>query len=89
MVDDAHLHGIAPGSTVGESPRKVFGQNLGEVWAIWTKFGRKELTNLGKIWEKVIKIWANLIGFGQNQNLASPKTLDFLRLWRQATQLLT
>jgi len=24
----------------------------------------------------VIKIWENLIRFGQNQNLASPKTLD-------------
>jgi len=27
------------------------------------------------------KIWANLIGFGQNQNLVAPKTFDFLRLW--------
>jgi len=35
----------------------------------------------GQIWAKVIKIWANLIRFGQNQNLASPKTLNFLRLW--------
>jgi len=30
---------------------------------------------------KVIKICLNLIRFGQNQNLASPKTFDFLRLW--------
>jgi len=29
----------------------------------------------------VINIWANLIRFGQNQNLASPKTSDLLRLW--------
>jgi len=29
----------------------------------------------------VTKIWVNLIRFGQNQNLASLKTLDFLRLW--------
>jgi len=42
---------------------------------IWAKFG-----NLGEIWAKVIKIWANLIRFGQNENLASPKTLDILRL---------
>jgi len=39
-----------------------WGQNLG-------KFER----NLGKIWAKVIKIVANLIRFGQNQNLASQK----------------
>jgi len=26
------------------------------------------------------KIWANLIRFGKNQNLASPKTLDLLWL---------
>jgi len=29
----------------------------------------------------MIKVWANLIKFGQNQNLASPKTSDLLRLW--------
>jgi len=29
----------------------------------------------------VIKIWANLIRFGQNQNLASRKTFDLLRHW--------
>jgi len=28
----------------------------------------------------VIKIWANLIKFGQNQNLISPRTFDFLRI---------
>jgi len=37
-------------------------------------------SNLGKIWSKVIKICTNLIRFGQNQNLASPKTFDHLRL---------
>jgi len=40
----------------------------------------------GKIWVKVIKIWANLIRFGQNQNLASPKTFDLLRLWTRASK---
>jgi len=30
---------------------------------------------------KVIKIWENLIRFGQNQSLASPKTINLLRLW--------
>jgi len=39
---------------------------------------------LGKIWKKVFKIVANLIRFGQNQNLASSKTFDLLRLWRKA-----
>jgi len=38
--------------------------------------------HFGEIWAKVIKIWENLIRFGQNQNLAFPKTLDFLRLWK-------
>jgi len=28
----------------------------------------------------VIKIWANLIRFGQSQNLASPKSFNPLRL---------
>jgi len=36
---------------------------------IKTKFGKKLLD------------LSNLIRFGQNQNLASPKTSDFLRLW--------
>jgi len=35
---------------------------------------------LGKIWAKVIKIWACLIRFGQTQNFASPKAFDLLRL---------
>jgi len=35
---------------------------------------------LSKIWAKVIKIVPNLIRFGQNQILASPKTFDLLRL---------
>jgi len=39
------------------------------------------LAKFGQIWAKVIKIWANLIRFGQNRNHASPKTLDLLRLW--------
>jgi len=43
--------------------------NLGEMWE-----------KLGQIWAKVNKIWANLIRFGQNQSLASPKTLDLLRI---------
>jgi len=37
--------------------------------------------NLSEIWAKVIKIWANLIRFGQNQNLASSKTFNLLRQW--------
>jgi len=44
------------------------------------RFGQTWLA-LGKIWAKVIKIWENLIIFGQNQNLASPKTFDLLKLW--------
>jgi len=35
---------------------------------------------LGKIWAKVIKTWANLIKFGQNQNLTSPITFELLWL---------
>jgi len=34
------------------------------------------LANLDDIWAKAIKIWTNLIRFGQNQNLASPKTFE-------------
>jgi len=33
------------------------------------KFGQ-HLANLGEVWTKVIKNWANLIRFGKNQNLA-------------------
>jgi len=29
---------------------------------------------LGQIWLDIGKIWANLMRYGQNQNLASPKT---------------
>jgi len=47
-------------------PRTFFGQNLG---------------TFRQIRAKVIKIWVNLIRFGQNQNLASPKTLTLLRQW--------
>jgi len=55
-------------------PLEIFwGQNLGETLG---KFGQ-DLACLGKR----NKIWANLIRFAQNQNLASPKTLDLLRLW--------
>jgi len=50
------------------------GYFLGKIW-----------TNLGEIWAKVIKIWASLIRFGQNQNLAYPKTLDLLQLCRNLT----
>jgi len=52
-----------------------FGQfwlNLGKIGKIWA--------NLSEIWAKVIKIWENLIRLGQDQNLASPKTFDLLRL---------
>jgi len=35
----------------------------------WGKISAK----FGQIWTKVIKIWAYLIRFGQNQNLVSPK----------------
>jgi len=49
---------------------------FGQIWLSLDKFGR----NFGKIWAKVIKIVANLIRFGQNQNLASLKTLDRLQL---------
>jgi len=37
--------------------------------------------NGGKVRVNVIYIWENLIVFGQNQNLASPKKSNFLRLW--------
>jgi len=33
---------------------------------------------IGKFGQKMTKVWANLIRFGQNQNLASPKTSDLL-----------
>jgi len=48
----------------------------------WEKLIRlgKILLDLGKIWTKIGKIWKNLIRCGQNQNLASPKTFDLLRL---------
>jgi len=39
------------------------------------------LSKIWQIWTKGIEIWTNLIRFGQNQNLASPKTFDLLRLW--------
>jgi len=42
-------------------------------------FGAK-LIRFGEIWAKVIKIWANLVRFGQNQHLASLKTFDILQL---------
>jgi len=51
------------------SPKNFFGQNLEEI-----------LAKFEQIWAKVIKIWTNLFRFGQNQNLASPKTLDLLLL---------
>jgi len=35
---------------------------------------------LGEIWATVINIWENLIRIGKNQNLASPKTFNLLRL---------
>jgi len=43
------------------------------IWAILVRFGQ----NLSKI---EAKFGQKLNGFGQNQNLAFPKTIDFLRL---------
>jgi len=63
-----------------------FEYKFGQIWAKFGKFGQNlanlnEIwTDLGKIWAKVIKIWPNFIRFGQNRNLASPKTLDNFRL---------
>jgi len=37
------------------------------------------------MWAKAIEICANLIRFVQNQNLASPKAFDLLRLWLDAS----
>jgi len=54
------------------SPRKFFGIKF----KMWAKFEQ----NLCEILAKVIKIWAILIRFGQNQNLSSPKTFDLLQL---------
>jgi len=56
---------------------------LGKFGWIWSKF-RQTWENLSKIWVKVINIWENLIGFGQNQNLAFPKTfnLTITSSWR-------
>jgi len=62
--------GAGDAGSTAASPGKYFWANLSEIWA---KFGQ--------IWAKVIKIWANMIKFEQNQNLASPKTFDLLRLW--------
>jgi len=51
------------------SPRKI---SLGKFGWIWAKLKR----NLGKS----DSIWAKLIRYVKNQNLASPKTFDLLRL---------
>jgi len=55
-----------------KSHRKFWGEakliRFGQIWL-----------DLGEIWAKVIKICANLIRFGQNQNLASSKTFNLLR----------
>jgi len=47
---------------------------LGKIEA---KFGQSR----SEIWTRVIRFGQNLNGFRQNQNLASPKTFDPLRLW--------
>jgi len=63
----------------------------GDVSAFHSTFWGKNVLDLGKfgwIWEKLrrnvgkisAKDFANLIRFGQNQNLASPKTVYLLRL---------
>jgi len=43
------------------------------------RFGQIWL-DLGDIWANLSKIWANLFRFGQNQNLASPKQFDLMRI---------
>jgi len=49
-----------------------FGQNFGKICV--------NLDKLGKICEKLVKFGQNF-GLGKNQNLASSKTFDLLRLW--------
>jgi len=52
-----------------------------KIFPFWPPNQNFWLTPVGKR----TKIWANnLIRFGQNQNLASQKTLDLLRLWLDA-----
>jgi len=48
---------------------KFFGK-IGYIWANMVGFGRN-----------LEKLRLNLLRFGQNQNLASPKTFDLLKLW--------
>jgi len=43
-------------------------------------FGRAKLIRFEQIWFDLGEIWAKVIRFGQNQNLASPKTFYLLRL---------
>jgi len=47
-----------------------FGQNWSEIWAKVIRFGQIWL-DLGKI----DFVWANLIGFGQNQNFLFQKNI--------------
>jgi len=58
-------HSVVGARDAAASSKKFLGQNLGK---------------FRQIWAKVIKIWANLNRFEQNQNLAFPKTLGLLRL---------
>jgi len=50
-----------------------FGQNLSKIWENW-----------GEIWAKCGQIWAKFGQIWANQNLASPKALDLLRLCCEA-----
>jgi len=69
-------------STIGAgdaaaSPSRFLGGKIHYNWANLLRFGR----NLSKIWVNLGEIWAKVIRFGQNQYLASPKSVDLLRLW--------
>jgi len=41
----------------------------------------KNCLDIGQILLDLDEIWAKVISIGQNENLASPKTFDLLRLW--------
>jgi len=68
---------------VAASPSKFFRANLDKIWANLDKIW----ASLNKVWQIQIKLLVNwgkfrhiLVKFGQNQNLASPKTFNLLRL---------
>jgi len=71
--------GAGVAGDVAASPSKTYWGKIDSIWANLVRFG-EIWKNLGKIWSNLSKIWTNLIRFGQNQNLASPKTFDLLRL---------